>query len=132
MFQAEQELKRPVGNLCKIQGRWVDAQSRFYSLNFVQHIIDVLSSCCGIIDGRERASLTRAQCGNKHIGKVRRSAVDGAECLTGTKIRAFQVLGSEGCPCAGAENPVFRHIVHVDGNPQHGGQRDQFSADVTM
>jgi hypothetical protein len=49
------------------------------------------------------------------------SGINRTKRLAGPEIRAFHVLGSEGGPCARAEYPAFRHVVHVDGDPQHGG-----------
>ena len=59
-------------------------------------------------------------------------SVEWAVVLAGAEICAFQVSGAECIPSAGAEDAGIWDVVHVNGNAEHGGERDVKIADVAV
>ena len=59
-------------------------------------------------------------------------SVERAVVCAGAEICAFQVSRAERSPSAGAEDSVFRDIVHVNWDAQHGGERDVEVANVAV
>jgi hypothetical protein len=55
-----------------------------------------------------------------------------SEIRAGAEVGAHEVVGAEGGPSAGTEDPRAVDIVHVDRDAQDAGQADEVRADVAV
>ena len=58
--------------------------------------------------------------------------VQRAVLLAGGVVGGLRVLGAEGGPAVGAIHLLGGNVVHRDGNAEHGAERNQLSAYVTV
>jgi len=58
--------------------------------------------------------------------------VERTEILTRTEVRTCEIVGTECRPSARTEHLRFVQVVHVNGNTEDAGQRDEIRADVAV
>ncbi|MEN9991533.1 MAG: hypothetical protein RLZZ224_1235 [Verrucomicrobiota bacterium] len=58
--------------------------------------------------------------------------VERAVGFAGAEVGGLGGLGAEGVPGTGAEDLLFADVVHVDGDAQHGSERNQVGTDVAV
>ena len=66
------------------------------------------------------------------VQEKRGSAVQRAELGTGAIVSTLQVGSAETEPVLRSEDLRGGNVVHVDGDAQHGGQRDEAAPDVAI
>ena len=68
----------------------------------------------------------------KRLRALRALSVQRPIRLAGSVVGALRFQASESMPTGGAVDGLFGNVVHVDGNSQDRGERDQIGADMTV
>ena len=108
---------------------WICFRSLFTAAQFAgRSVAEVVKT---FVDLPQRTKLfTSSATGKPSCGRL--LAVEWSEVGTSSEIGSFRVGSTERIPSTGSEDVRFGHVVHIDGDSQDGGQRDQIGTDMPV